>query len=168
MMLCPSQKSKFQNSYKISFPNNYRSRTLGEDVLKTKLNRDIKNQREYVMKYYKSKLQVSKMWYREGNRCQVRIIEHVSSHQLRSAQFILSHEQYEPMKKRLALCTYDEAYEHLLQHAKPYVSERRRQIAEDLNNRIPKMPQKPRIFELESTIDKLPIHRHGSNVEGVN
>ena len=119
------------------------------------------------MQNNKSKLQVSKMWYREGNRCQVRIIEHVSSHQLRSTQFILSPEQYELMKKRLALCTYDEAYEHLQQHAKPYVSELRRQMAGILKKHIPEMPQKPRIFELESTIDISPIHRYGSGKKGI-
>ena len=119
------------------------------------------------MKNLSKSAQVAIMWYREGRSCQVRIIEHVSSHQLRSTQFILSPEQYELMKKRLALCTYDEAYEHLQQHAKPYVSELRRQMAGILRKHIPEMPPKPRIFELESTIDISPIHRYGSGKKGI-
>ena len=64
------------------------------------------------------------MWYKAGKSCQVRIIEHDSESQIRAAQFVLTPEQYEPMKTRLSLCnTYDEALEYLNKYAKPQVSE---------------------------------------------
>ena len=70
-----------------------------------------------------NKLKFNAMWFKAGRSCQVRTIEHDSESQIRAAQFILTPEQYEPMKTRLALCTYDEALEHLTKYAKPLVSE---------------------------------------------